>query len=127
VEQQGNTQTANGKTKRRRAVKPLEELSYEEAQVRYKGKLALIRPTEVNEHRQWTRCEILAVGSRSKLFRILAGLINTEPKPAYPYQLFTGGVWFRSFEDAAKQEHSPEEIDLMLAEFLGPRRSAPAR
>ena len=35
MEQQGNTQTANGKTKRRRAVKPLEELSYEELAVAF--------------------------------------------------------------------------------------------
>lgn len=118
-------QPKDAKAKSPRTLKQPEELSYEEVQERFKGKLLLIRPTEVNEHRQWTRGEIILVGSRAQVLRKLAHLIETEPRPKYPYQMFAAGVWSRSFEEAAKLEVSQEDIEA-FAESLN-RRSARRR
>jgi hypothetical protein len=68
-------------------------MSIREVHEQFNGKWVLVRPTQLGEYKRLLRGEVIASGSHSKVLNKLARLIETEPRPEHPYDLFKAGAY----------------------------------
>ena len=68
----------------------------------FRGKWVLLRPTKLGKYERVLRGVVIVSGSHSKVLKKLVHLIETEPRPEHPYDLFKAGAYLPLSWDAVR-------------------------